>query len=198
LPLYRYRSIDSSIPYGLLTVNDRGIVIYQYRPNSSRPKRDIPNLKRIMTSPQGNLTEAPTRPTYTCGTSPATEWDDRCAEQTANAEANIAQIQQAQREVAAEFPEAAEAASFFLPGSYDDLLRLLDHAEALVWDEMGSYEYREVWERRWTETARYWELVNLRRVGERVRELVDLLRECESRAAELGEYVEMVRSALPV
>jgi hypothetical protein len=151
-----------------------------------------------MTPPQNDLTMIHTSPIYTRGSSPATEWDDHCKEQTANARAYILRIHEVQLKIMAEWPHAAESARWWQPGPYNKLLPLLDCAEALVRDDMCSYAHRKVWERRWTETAQFWESVNLRRVGERVRELVGLLGDCEAQAAQLSDYVETIRSELPV
>jgi hypothetical protein len=49
-----------------------------------------------------------------------------------------------------------------------------------------------------TETAQFWESVNLNRVGKKVRGLVEDLRDCEAQAARLGRLTEMIRSELPV
>jgi hypothetical protein len=151
-----------------------------------------------MTSPQDDLTVTHTSPIYTRGTSPTTEWDEHCKEQLANARAFISQIHEVRQEIVAEWPNAADSANWFQPGPYDKLLPLLDKAEALLRDEMCSYAYRKVWERRWTETAQFWESVNLNRVGKKVRGLVEGSRDCEAQAARLGRLTEMIRSELPV
>jgi hypothetical protein len=147
---------------------------------------------------QGDLPVIYTSPIYTRGTSPATAWDDRCKEQTANARAFISRIHEVRREIVAELPNAAESANWFQPGAHDKLIPLLNRAEALLRDDMCSYVYRKVWERRWSGTAQFWDSVKLRRVGEKICYLVELLKECEAQAAQLGDYVETIRSELPV
>lgn len=64
----------------------------------------------------------------------------------------------------------------------------MDRAGSLSRDQMCRPAYRRVWERR-LETAQYWDSGNLRRVGERVRGLVGLLRECEVEAGGVGRAV---------
>jgi hypothetical protein len=179
-----------------MMVNDRRSR-YIDRKTASLDQTQYPQLEEMI-SPQDDLTMIHRSPIYTRGTSPATEWDDHCREQMANARAFISEVRHVQIEIIAERPRAVQLADWFQPGPYDELLPLLDRAEALIRDNMCSYAYRRTWERRWGETAQFWELVNLRRVGKRVCELVELLKECEAQAAQLGDYVETIRSELPV
>jgi hypothetical protein len=148
-----------------------------------------------MSSPQDDLAviRRARSPIYTRGTSPTTEWDEHC-----NARAFISQIREVRHQIVVEWPNAVERANWFQSGPYDNLLPLLDKAEALLRDDMCSYAYREVWEWRWTETAQFWGSVNLRRVGKRVCDVVELLRECEAQAARLGRLTDEIRSELPV
>jgi hypothetical protein len=77
-----------------------------------------------------------------------------------------------------------------MPSPNESLLEMLRQADALVADEMCDGNLRRVWERRWQETAQFWDSGGLGQTGESPAVLIRLLRECEGGRSEVGGFGE--------
>jgi hypothetical protein len=149
-----------------------------------------------MSSSEEDFSETYSNPTYTRGTTPPQDWGPRSAEQTKNAISYISTVQDIRLEIEMERAAADDRARLQISHDHTELLDCFTRADDLVQDRIVGSEYRREWERRWTETAQYWDSGALVHVGERIRLLSERLRKCEAEAAELRELMATTKREL--